>query len=312
MRKLFKMLLFIGTLIIPGISFCIEVRLVERTVVEGENIYLADLSQTPLNEEMGKIMVGQSPYPGDKREISKELVRTRIRQVRPKEEVVLSGPEVIIVERAYRVITQEDLIQIVEAELKARWGKKEMVNVRSVSNPIPVVVPTGNLQYIVEFPSLGGTKGQLPVSILFMEGERFRKRVTLTAHLTTLGEVLVAKAHLPRGKVLEVQDLEVVVRDLNEAPKDVISSMEAALGKVLKRFVSQGEALRLSALEEPILIKRGQLVTILAENERLKITALGMAQENGVKGDIIKVTNVDSKKVVQGRVVEKDTVRVEF
>jgi len=312
MKTLTKLLLFVWVLIINRPSFALELRLVERAVVEGENIYLADLTPLPLNEELGKILVGQSPYPGDKREISKELIRARIRQARPKEEVVLLGPELITVERAYRVITQEDLIQIVELELKARWGKREMVSVRSVSNPTPVIVPNGNVQYIVEFPSLGGTRGQLPVSILFIEGERFRKRVNLTAHLTTLGEVFVAKTYLPRGKAIEAQDIEMVMRDLNEAPKDVILSSEAVMGKVLKRAVSQGEVLRLSALEEPILIKRGQLVTILAENERLKITALGQAQENGAKGDIIKVTNVDSKKVVQGRVIEKDIVKVEF
>lgn len=51
---------------------------------------------------------------------------------------------------------------------------------------------------------------------------------------------------------------------------------------------------------------------ILFENDQFKITALGEVKEGGRKGDKVKLVNLSSKKEVCGRVVDANTVQVDF
>ncbi len=304
----FFLILFVGL----GDAFGIKISLKSQAVVEDEQIRLKDIAETQDLNTLGNTILGRAPYPGDVREIPKDLVRSKLRQVVRAEDLVLLGPDTVKVERAFRVIDPEELRQMVEEELRRKMDGLQMVTVRSVSQRGQVVVPTGPLNSIVELPSLGGGRGQIPVSILFYQGDSFRRKVVLTAQISALGEVVVSKGSFGRGRLLKREDLELAIRDLNEIPKDALRTIDEVVGKTLKRSISYGEVFRANMLEFPTAVKKGQTVTILLENERLKITALGTAQESGSVGEVIKVANSDSKKILHARIVDKDIVRVEF
>ena len=70
---------------------------------------------------------------------------------------------------------------------------------------------------------------------------------------------------------------------------------------VLQRFV-----------EIPFAIKRGQLVRIVAEKNGIYVETTGRALQNGRIGDTIKVKNIYSRKVIEGKVKDEETVVVAF
>ena len=70
---------------------------------------------------------------------------------------------------------------------------------------------------------------------------------------------------------------------------------------VLQRFV-----------EIPLAVKRGQLVKIVAKKSGIYVETTGRALQNGHIGDIIKVKNVYSRKVIEGKVVDEGKVVVDF
>jgi flagella basal body P-ring formation protein FlgA len=53
-------------------------------------------------------------------------------------------------------------------------------------------------------------------------------------------------------------------------------------------------------------------VTIIARLEGLKITTLGEVKRKGRQGERIPVLNIDSRKVIFARVIDANTVAVEF
>ena len=65
-------------------------------------------------------------------------------------------------------------------------------------------------------------------------------------------------------------------------------------------------------VEIPFAIKRGQLVKIVAEKNGIYVETTGRALQNGHVGDIIKVKNIYSKKVIEGKVKDDETVVVDF
>ncbi|HEC67994.1 MAG TPA: hypothetical protein ENI35_04180 [Candidatus Desulfofervidus auxilii] len=54
------------------------------------------------------------------------------------------------------------------------------------------------------------------------------------------------------------------------------------------------------------------MVTVIVESDTLKITTKGIAKEKGQPGDVIKVINIDTKKVIYAKVANNSMVKVEF
>ncbi len=65
-------------------------------------------------------------------------------------------------------------------------------------------------------------------------------------------------------------------------------------------------------VEVPFAVKRGQLVRIVAEKNGIYVETTGRALQNGRVGDIIRVKNIYSKKVIEGKVKDDETVVVDF
>jgi flagella basal body P-ring formation protein FlgA len=65
-------------------------------------------------------------------------------------------------------------------------------------------------------------------------------------------------------------------------------------------------------VEVPFAVKRGELVKIIAKKDGIYVETTGRALQNGHIGDTIKVKNVYSRKVIEGKVKDEGTVVVNF
>ena len=100
--------------------------------------------------------------------------------------------------------------------------------------------------------------------------------------------------------------------DLTTVQSNLINRVEEVLGKRTKRAISAHAVLTTDRIELPPLVKRGDVVLIIAESEGLRVTALGEVRKRGCRGENIRVLNLDSKKTIYARVVDTDTVEVDF
>jgi flagella basal body P-ring formation protein FlgA len=107
---------------------------------------------------------------------------------------------------------------------------------------------------------------------------------------------------------------DVVVRETYMNGKGVgyPASMEDVVGKVLKRDVPANTLVTDQILEDRIVLKRGDMVTIIAESDKLVVRAKGKTVDKGRMGDVIRVKNIASGKEVMAKVVSSSSVKVEF
>ena len=82
------------------------------------------------------------------------------------------------------------------------------------------------------------------------------------------------------------------------------------VGGIPKRSLQQGEMLTRKDLREAMLVKRGDVVTLLARGPAFSVSALGRARDSGCRGDAVVVENLDSKQLVHATVVGTKTVEV--
>ncbi|MBO0903630.1 flagellar basal body P-ring formation chaperone FlgA [Jiella sonneratiae] len=81
-------------------------------------------------------------------------------------------------------------------------------------------------------------------------------------------------------------------------------------GMVAKRTLLPGNAIRVTDIALPDLVKAGAQVSMVYRGSGLVITALGTALRSGAEGDEVTARNVDSGVVVSGIVEPDGTIRI--
>lgn len=124
--------------------------------------------------------------------------------------------------------------------------------------------------------------------------------------------VVVAARPLVRGAQLSVADLTTATLDAGSLPPDYLTDPQQAIGQQLTRPVSIGMAVAAGMLDTPRMVRRDERVTILAEEGGLEVRMAGLALEDGVLGQPIKVRNLLSKRIIGGVIAAPGIVKVQM
>ncbi|MDH6233374.1 flagella basal body P-ring formation protein FlgA [Mesorhizobium soli] len=123
--------------------------------------------------------------------------------------------------------------------------------------------------------------------------------VTVTSRVIYPGEAIPADALR-----------EVVLRDGKVPPSAVAMSMNDIEGKVARRTLLPGRYIPMAAVRDAWLVEQGASVQLVFVSGPLTISAAAVTLQPGSAGDLVKVRNVDSGKVISGTVMADGTIRV--
>jgi len=92
----------------------------------------------------------------------------------------------------------------------------------------------------------------------------------------------------------------------------VIESPRVLTGKMARRTLLPGEPIPMNAVDDPKLVTRGTQTQIVFEEGGLSIMGIGIPLQSGTLGETIQVKNVDSGRIITGRVQPDGRVRIGF
>ncbi|CAK0758601.1 flagella basal body P-ring formation protein FlgA [Gammaproteobacteria bacterium] len=121
--------------------------------------------------------------------------------------------------------------------------------------------------------------------------------------------VVVAARPLLRDQVITPADIAVEQRDSSDLPAGYLTDPNQILGKSLTRPAAAGSILIPGQTRNPIVIRRGERVTLLIQSTGLTVRSMGVALADAGAGDRISVRNESSRRIVEG-IVEKAGVVV--
>lgn len=107
---------------------------------------------------------------------------------------------------------------------------------------------------------------------------------------------------LAAGDIVRAADVVIVRRPKAELTANVITSPDNAIGLAARRTMRPGETLRQTDLIKPEIVARNDNVTITYQTPGVTLTVRGKALEGGAHGDVISVTNVQSKRLIHATV----------
>lgn len=123
-------------------------------------------------------------------------------------------------------------------------------------------------------------------------------------------EVWFPRAHLRRGDIATPSDFESRQLDLLAEPDAVPATLESLLRHEYSRDLMPGKPLVWRDLMERALIRKGDVVEVSAVSGLLAITQRAVARQDGSKGDLILLRNIDSSKEFSARVVGENRAEI--
>ncbi len=113
---------------------------------------------------------------------------------------------------------------------------------------------------------------------------------------------------IERGQTITAEQLQLQEVNVGRASRGFYNSVDEVIGQGAKRRLRAGQLIAPNLLAAPLLIRRGQQVTIIASQDGISASATGEALANGREGEVIRVRNLGSQKVIEAQVVEEGVV----
>jgi len=160
--------------------------------------------------------------------------------------------------------------------------------------------------------SKGAPLGYVRVTVLVSVDGMADMEVILSAWVDVFGSVVCAARRLGKGETVGPGDVYLARKNMARMPANIITDKSRVIGMSVKNSLNANTALREYMLFRKPTLKRGDMVTILAQLGGLRVTTPGKTLERGFEGDLIRVQNTMSKKRIYARIVDDTTVKVDF
>jgi len=127
----------------------------------------------------------------------------------------------------------------------------------------------------------------------------WRYEYVVRARLTAM--VAVAAAPVAANEALTDAQVTIERRDISNIA-DPITTPDEVVGQMSRRMLRPGDILRSGQLSSPVLVKRGDAVTMIARRDGIEVSTAGEALDAGARGAMVRVRNANSGQVVRMRV----------
>lgn len=140
----------------------------------------------------------------------------------------------------------------------------------------------------------------------FLDGKTVKARIEL------LMDVVVSTKSLYRNVKIECGDVKLIKKWFNRLPSNIISDTDVVVGMKLRTNVKPNTEITGNMVRSIPIVKKGKPVRIVFENGSMRITTIGLSDQDGMHGELIKVRNISSRKMIYARVMGNSLVKVEF
>lgn len=186
------------------------------------------------------------------------------------------------------------------------------IRIKRMSISANPALPEGPLDFEVIAPQQWEGWGSANLAVLVRQRDRVVLNTSVQVEVEALTDMVVALRQLDFGTIIAATDVSVQKRDIASVAGKFTRDPDAVVGRRARTAIRTNTAIRTDQVEKVPIVKSGQMVTIVAENEVMKITVAGRAMGSGAEGDTVMVQNLSSLKELPARVINATTVQVGF
>lgn len=169
--------------------------------------------------------------------------------------------------------------------------------------------PQGAGSLTVENLYYSPVQGRFAAEII-VQDTRPTVRLPVSGRAYGVVQVPVLSRRIVPGDTITASDIDWQDVRAEQTGSDIAATDAQLIGMTPKRGVPVSQPVRLRDLQSPRLIDKGALVTITLATANLSLSVQGKALQDGGKGDVIRVVNTQSNRVVEATVAGPNLVAV--
>ncbi len=135
-------------------------------------------------------------------------------------------------------------------------------------------------------------------------------KLHLPVEVEVFADVAVAAKPLPRGQIIDDSAFRFEKRDIALLNKGYFATRDALYQLQAKRNLRRGDVLTPANLSPKLLVRSGQQVTLVLSYKGLQVKSSGTALHSARLGEVVRVRNSQTQKVVEGVVSGEALVKV--
>lgn len=297
----------------------IVVSLRAASTVHGPEIRLGEIADiqgkdAALIQRLRVLEIARAPLPGLERTLDVNYLKARLRHAQVDlASLSLDVPSRVTITTASQQIAGTELVAAVRAHvLAARPEETARLSVLPTgAPPAALVIPAGALELKVRTRPPEELRGTVSATVEAWVDGTLARSVSVPVRVVILADVLVAARPIGRAQFIRDEDLRVEAREV-PAGQEPLREPGAAVGRQATRPLAVGDVILASWVNEPPLVRRGDVVLLMAEGRGLRAMTHAEAREDGKAGQIIRVRSLASGREIYGQVESERTVRVSF
>ncbi|WP_413291670.1 flagellar basal body P-ring formation chaperone FlgA [Bdellovibrio sp. HCB185ZH] len=274
-------------------------RLGDVAVVKGANESLvAQIESIVIREDARELLISQKLEAKEVLTILKKEMENNddFRNSKPAFRI----PSVVKVEFAKTPVSREEVQRKITNYLTARCADCEY-KITIQSTPTP-----SNRAWDLDMSQLS-TKGGFLLPVRDGDSRQI-KWISGTIRVSKLTPVTTKL--ISQGERVNSQDLQMQMVDVTFA-KDSGLRIEDANGQLAARALPVGTPVWASDLKREPAAKRGQIVKAIIGDDTFEVSVNVQAEDTGYIGDLIKVKNLETQKVLSAIIAEKGVVKLQ-
>ena len=256
------------------------------------------------------ITLGKFSVAGQKITVTRRTILSRLAAYRiASKNVSFSGAKDIKVGRRELIISAKDIAARASEFLKKNKTDTSIASYELIRNCRNVVLASqkGEITFVPRLSKRISTS-QVVVDVDVMLGGKKTGTSQVAYRPMYNRRLIVAKADIPAGAILSSSNIKIeTIASKYPEPK----GWKLPVGLIVKRKIKSGQQIRNSLLTKAkpeILVKRNSKVVIKIDTAAIKLTVNGKALGEGAFGELIKVRNIDSKRIITCKVNHDGTV----
>jgi flagellar basal body P-ring formation protein FlgA len=190
--------------------------------------------------------------------------------------------------------------------------KRESLEINIYYKGKDIILPSGKKELIYKIMNSSQRAGRIPMILEIRIDDQFKKRIRINTKVLVSQKIIKTVREVRRGEILSNDEIKIETIQTERPLRNAITNIDSALGYEATRNISIGKILIPNFIKRPALGNRGDKILIKAQKGGMTITTPGILKEDGYEDAMVKVLNMESKKLIYGRLVDSNTVKVKF
>jgi flagella basal body P-ring formation protein FlgA len=152
--------------------------------------------------------------------------------------------------------------------------------------------------------------GRFTVYVTAPAGSPTAQRQRVTGRMVYQVTVAVPSRAFAIGDVIGANDVNTIKLPRERIAADAVIDPQALIGKAARHNLRSGDVVRTGDIEAPVIVHKGDMVSIELNTDTMQLTAQGKALEDGAINTTIRIANTQSNRTIDATVAGPNRVTI--